>query len=72
MNNITEIRGDKDRSIQRRFGTRNNLRINFTAYPEKPKESLLPGFRKLCELHTTVRPLLEATMEVRDFALLHN
>ncbi|OQE38473.1 hypothetical protein PENCOP_c008G05304 [Penicillium coprophilum] len=50
----------------------NNLRIDFTAYPEKPKESLLPCFRKLCQLHTTVRPLLEVAMEAQDLDRLHN
>ncbi|KAJ5790130.1 uncharacterized protein N7518_007141 [Penicillium psychrosexuale] len=41
----------------------NNLRIDFTAYPEKPKEELLPYFRKLYEIHSESRSLLQATMK---------
>ncbi|KAJ5920516.1 hypothetical protein N7516_011374 [Penicillium verrucosum] len=51
---------------------KNNLRIDFTAYPEKPKEELLPCFRKLYELHAITRSLLEVTMDARDFALICN
>ena len=51
---------------------RNNLRIDFTAYPEKPKEELLPGVRKLYEIHSEVRSLLQTMMEAQDFALIHN
>ncbi|KAJ9480970.1 hypothetical protein VN97_g12546 [Penicillium thymicola] len=50
----------------------NNLRIDFTAYPEKPKGELLPCFRKLYELHAITRSLLEVTMDARDFALICN
>ena len=50
----------------------NNLHIDFTAYPEKPKGELLPCFRKLYELHAIVRSLLEVTMDPQDFALVCN
>lgn len=45
-----------------------NLRIDFAGYPEKPKEDLLPGVRQLYDMHATIRPLLESTMEPQDFA----
>lgn len=51
---------------------RNNLRIDFAGYPDKPKEDLLSGIRKLHEMHAAVRPLLEVTMEAQDFALISN
>ncbi|KAI2722809.1 hypothetical protein CBS147332_3738 [Penicillium roqueforti] len=51
---------------------RKNLRIYFTNYPEKSRDDLLSWVRKLYELHTTVRALLEITMEAQDFALIRN
>ena len=51
---------------------RNNLRIDFTAYPEKLNGELLPCFRKFYELHSIVRSLLEETMDAQDFALVRN
>lgn len=51
---------------------RNNLHIDFTAYPEKPKK-LLPGFRKLYELNPIiVRSPLKVTVDAHDFALSCN
>ena len=46
--------------------------IDFAGCPEKPKEDLLSGLRKLYEMHTAVRPLLEVTMGVQNFALISN
>lgn len=51
---------------------RKKLCIDFADYPDKPKEDLLSGVRKLHEMHAAVRPLLEVTMEVQDFALISN
>lgn len=70
---MTKAGGDfEDMTTILQWLAKNNLRIDFTAYPEKPKEELLPCFRKLYELHAITRSLLEVTMDARDFALICN
>jgi hypothetical protein len=50
----------------------NELHMNFEGYPEKPKEELLSGVRKLYQMHAAIRPLLETTLDAEDFALINN
>ncbi|CAI7608857.1 hypothetical protein PCG10_008882 [Penicillium crustosum] len=70
---IRKARGDfEDMRAILHWLAKNNLRIDFTAYPEKPKEELLPCFRKFYELHVIVHFLLEVTMDAQDFALACN
>lgn len=51
---------------------RKNLRVDFEGYWDKPKEDLLPGIRKLYEMHAMLRPLIETALEGEDFALISN
>ncbi|OJJ50322.1 hypothetical protein ASPZODRAFT_149677 [Penicilliopsis zonata CBS 506.65] len=51
---------------------KNNLHIDLGSYPDKPKEDLLSGVRKLHQMHANLRPLLETTLEAKDFALINN
>jgi hypothetical protein len=41
-------------------------------YSEKPKQDLLSGIGKLYQMHTTIRPLLETTLEAGNFAPINN
>jgi hypothetical protein len=48
------------------------LLIDFAAYPEKPKEELLPGFHAMYRKGAEFRTLLHATMVEEDLALVRN
>lgn len=50
--------------------SRNKLYVDFEGYAEKPKEELLPGARKLYQMHAEIRPLLEVTLDAETFALI--
>ncbi|KAG2016906.1 hypothetical protein GB937_006109 [Aspergillus fischeri] len=50
----------------------NELHMDFEGYPEKPKEELLSGVRKLYQMHAAIRPLLETTLDAENFALINN
>ncbi|KAL9100940.1 MAG: hypothetical protein Q9163_003755 [Psora crenata] len=44
------------------------IRIDFTAYPEQPKDRFLPGLRMLYARDTEAQGLLDVTMEEEDLA----
>ena len=68
---ITKARNDvSDIQVILRWLAERNIRIDFTAYPEKPKDQLLPGFRMMYARYAEVRGLLAATMEEEDLALI--
>jgi hypothetical protein len=51
---------------------RNNRHVDFEGYSAKPKQDLLSVIRKLYQMDTTIRALLETTLEAEDFALINN
>jgi hypothetical protein len=50
----------------------NELHMSFEGYPEKRKEDLLSGIRKLYQMDAAIRPLLETTLDAEDFAFINN
>jgi hypothetical protein len=55
-----------------RWLSERKIRIDFAAYPEKPKGELLPAIRMMYVRHADMRGLLEATMAEEDFALIRS
>ena len=51
---------------------RRSLHVNFTAYPEKPKEELMPAFRMLYARYAEFKTLLNATLREEDLASIRS
>ncbi|KAL2012784.1 hypothetical protein VTN00DRAFT_309 [Thermoascus crustaceus] len=60
----------RDIEVILRWLSERNMCLDFTAYPEKPKEDLMPGFHMMYSRFTQMRHLLDATMAEEDLALV--